>query len=125
MFLSGKFVAASTARNSTNRRLYLLAVILVLWCCAICLRLVYLQLFRYGTFEQRAQHQQQRTEEVSAPRGIIFDRNGQELAMSINVDSVFGVPTEMPKPAGTISLIARVTKQDPHALLAKCEAAKT
>src|SRR5436305_3093317 len=125
MFLSGKFVAASTARNSTNRRLYLLAGILVLWCCAICLRLVYLQIFRYGSFEQRAQHQQQRTDEVSAPRGIIFDRNGQELAMSINVDSVFAVPSEMQQPAITISLIARITKQDPRELLAKCEASKT
>ncbi len=118
-------MAASTPRGNTNLRLYLLASIFVFWCCAICARLVYLQLFRYGTFEQRAQHQQQRTEEVSPRRGIIFDRNGQELAMSINVDSVFAVPTEMPKPASTISLIARITKQDPRELLAKCEAAKT
>jgi len=118
-------VASSTARNSTNLRLYVLAGIFVLWCGAICFRLVYLQIFSYGKFEQRAQHQQQRTEEVSAPRGIIFDRNGQELAMSINVDSVFAVPSEMPKPASTISLIARITKQDPRELLAKCEASKT
>ena len=116
---------ASTARNSSSFRLYVLAGILVFWCSVICLRLVYLQVFRYGTFEQRAQHQQQRTEEVSAPRGIIFDRNGQELAMSINVDSVFAVPSEMPKPASTISLIARITKQDPRELLAKCEASKS
>jgi cell division protein FtsI (penicillin-binding protein 3) len=118
-------VAASTARNSSNLRLYVLAGVLVFWCAVICLRLVYLQVFRYGNFEQRAQHQQQRTEEVSAPRGIIFDRNGQELAMSINVDSVFAVPSEMPKPASTISLIARITKQDPRELLAKCEASKS
>jgi len=118
-------VASSTDRNGSNLRIYLLAGIFVLWCSVICARLVYLQLFRYGSFEQRAQHQQQRTEEVSARRGIIFDRNGQELAMSINVDSVFAVPTEMPKPASTISLIARITRQDPHELLAKCEAAKT
>jgi len=118
-------VAASSARNSSNLRLYALAGVLVFWCCVIALRLIYLQVFRYGTFEQRAQHQQQRTEEVSAPRGIIFDRNGQELAMSINVDSVFAVPAEMPKPASTISLIARITKQDPRELLAKCEASKS
>src|SRR3954468_20545545 len=31
----------------------------------------------------------------------------------------------MPKPDSTISLIARITKQDPHELLAKCEAAKS
>jgi len=114
-----------TGRNSTNVRLYLLASIFVLWCSAICARLVYLQVFRYGSFAQRAQHQQQRTEEVSARRGIIYDREGRELAMSINVDSVFAVPTEMPNPASTISLVARITKQDPRELLAKCEAAKT
>jgi len=118
-------VAASTVRNSTNLRLYLLAGVFVLWCGGISARLVYLQIFRYGTFEQRAQHQQQRTQELSAARGIIFDRNGQELAMSIDVDSVFAVPSEMPKPASTISLIARITRQDPRELLARCEAAKT
>ena len=118
-------MASSTARNNTNLRLYVLAGVFVLWCCSICFRLVYLQVFSYGKFERRAEHQQQRTEEVSAPRGIIFDRNGQELAMSINVDSVFAVPSEMPKPASTISLIARITKQDPRELLAKCEAART
>jgi cell division protein FtsI (penicillin-binding protein 3) len=116
---------AATARNSTNLRLYLLAGVFVFWCSGICARLVYLQIFRYGSFEQRAQHQQQRTEEVSARRGIIYDRQGRELAMSINVDSVFAVPTEMPNPSSTISLIARITKQDPRELLAKCEASKT
>jgi cell division protein FtsI (penicillin-binding protein 3) len=118
-------VSASTARNSTNLRLYILAGVFVFWCATISVRLVYLQIFRYGNFEHRAQHQQQRTEEVSARRGIIYDRQGRELAMSINVDSVFAVPSEMPKPASTISLIARITKQDPHELLAKCEAVKS
>jgi len=122
----GKSVAAaSTVRNRTHLRLYILTAVFVFWCLGICLRLVYLQIFRYGSFQQRAQHQQQRTEEVSARRGIIFDRNGQQLAMSINVDSVFAVPSEMPNAASTISLVARITKQDPRELLAKCEAAKT
>jgi cell division protein FtsI (penicillin-binding protein 3) len=118
-------VAASTSRNGTNLRLYILAGIFVLWCSVICFRLVYLQVFRYGSFEQRAQHQQQRTEEVSAKRGIIYDRQGRELAMSISVDSVFAVPAEMPDAASTISLIARITKQDPHELLTRCQAEKT
>ncbi len=118
-------MAASTARNGTNLRLYLLAGIFILWCAVICCRLVYLQVFRYGSFAQRAQHQQQRTEEVSAKRGIIYDRQGRELAMSISVDSVFAVPSEMPNAASIISLIARITKQDPRELLARCQAAKS
>src|SRR5690349_14431851 len=116
---------AATGRNSTNLRLYFLTGIFVFWCSAICARLVYLQIFRYGTFEQRAQHQQNRTQEVSARRGVIYDRQGRELAMSINVDSVFAIPADMPNPASTISLIARITKQDPRELLARCESSKS
>ena len=118
-------MASNPSRNLTDSRLYVLSVVLILWCGAICLRLVYLQIFRYGSFEQRAQHQQQRTVEVSARRGIIYDRAGRELAMSVSVDSAFAVPSEIPDLAGTISLISRITKSDPHELLARCKAAKT
>jgi len=118
-------VAANTDRNSANLRLYLLGSILILWCAGICMRLVYLQIFRYGSFEQKAQHQQQRTEEVSAKRGIIYDRAGRELAMSVAVDSAFAVPSDIPDLANAISLIARINKGDPRELLAKCKAAKS
>ena len=118
-------MASTSSRNLTDSRLYLLGAVLLLWCGAICLRLVYLQIFRYGSFEQRAQHQQQRTVEVSARRGIIYDRAGRELAMSVSVDSAFAVPSEIPDLAGAISLISRITKSDPHELLARCKAART
>ena len=93
----------------------------MLWAGAICLRLVYLQIFRYGDFEQRAQRQQQRTTEVAAKRGVIYDRAGRELAMSVSVDSVFAVPADIPDLAGTISLVARITRADPRELLAKMQ----
>ena len=90
------------ARNTGNPlRLYLLGGLFLFWCALICLRLFYLQVFRYGDFEQRAQHQQQRTIDVSAKRGNIYDRAGNELAMSVQVDSAFAVPSEMPDLPGT------------------------
>jgi cell division protein FtsI (penicillin-binding protein 3) len=118
-------LATTAPRNRANKRLYLLAGMLVLWAGGICARLVYLQIFRYGDFEQRAQRQQQRTTEVAAKRGIIYDRAGRELAMSVSVDSVFAVPADIPDLAGTISLVARITKADPRELLAKCQSART
>ena len=118
-------MAANTPRQTTSFRLYLLGGILLLWFCAICLRLVYLQVFRYGDFEQRAQHQQNRTVDVSAKRGIIYDRAGRELAMTIAVDSVFAVPSENPNLANAISLISRITHEDPHEIFARCQASKT
>ena len=87
--------------------------------------LVYLQIFCYGDFQHRAQHQQQRSFDLSPKRGIIYDRAGRELAMSIQIDSAFAVPTEIPDLPNTINLIARITKDDPRVLLADCQARKT
>jgi len=118
-------VAASNSRGNAGYRLYLLGGILLFWCCAICLRLVYLQVFCYREFEQRALRQQQRTMEVSPKRGIIFDRAGHELAMSVSVDSVFAVPSEVPDQATTASLLARVLNADPRELLARFKTSHT
>jgi cell division protein FtsI (penicillin-binding protein 3) len=116
----------SANRSSVaNHRLYILGGLLLLWWSVICLRLVYLQMFRYGEFEQRAEHQQQRSINVSAKRGIIYDRQGNELAMSILVDSAFAVPTEIPDLPNAISLVSRITGEDARLVLADCRAHKT
>jgi cell division protein FtsI (penicillin-binding protein 3) len=112
-------------RTAANHRLYLLGGLLLLWFVVICLRLVYLQIFCYGDFQQRAERQQQRSINVSAKRGIIYDRQGRELAMSIQVDSAFAVPTEIPDLPNTISLITRITGGDARMVLADCRARKT
>ncbi len=117
--------AASSSSTNPRTRLYLLTGFLCLWLIVICLRLVYLQIFCYGDFERRALHQQQRSFELSPKRGLIFDRAGHELAMSIQVDSAFIVPTETPDLANAVSLITRITKDDPRVVLADCKAHKT
>jgi len=118
-------VAASTSSNGARFRLYALSGLLCLWLLTICLRLIYLQIFCYGDFERRAQHQQQRSFDLSPKRGVIYDRAGRELAMSIQVDSAFVVPSEAPDLPNTISLITRITKDDPRVVLADCRAHKT
>jgi cell division protein FtsI (penicillin-binding protein 3) len=81
--------------------------------------------FCYGEFAQRAQRQQQRTTEVAAKRGLIYERAGRELAMSMSVESVFAVPSDIPDLGNTMNLISRITKSDPRELLAKCHAARS
>ena len=56
---------------------------------------------------------------MSPRRGIIYDRNGHELAMSVNVDSVFAVPSEVPDQVNTANLLASILKEDSKDLLAK------
>jgi cell division protein FtsI (penicillin-binding protein 3) len=108
-----------------NARLHLRGVMLLFWCVAICGRLVYLQIFRYGSFVKQAEHQQQREIPLSAKRGVIYDRAGHELAMSVLVDSAFAVPTEVKDLPTAVSLITRITGEDRNVVLADCRNHKT
>ena len=116
---------ASNPIPGKNSRLYLLGAILLFWCVTICGRLVYLQIFRYGFFIKQAEHQQQRAIPLSAKRGIIYDRNGHELAMSVLVDSAFAVPSEVKDLPTAVSLITRITGEDRNLVLADCKNHKT
>jgi cell division protein FtsI (penicillin-binding protein 3) len=116
---------ATNSSLDKNRRLYLLGAMLLFWCVAICGRLVYLQIFRYGSFVKQAEHQQQREIPLSAKRGVIYDRAGHELAMSVLVDSAFAVPSEVKDLPTVVSLITRITGEDRNVVLADCRNHKT
>jgi len=116
---------AANQNPGKNPRLYLLGAILALWCVAICGRLVYLQVFSYGKFIKQAGHQQQRAIPLDAKRGVIYDRAGRELAMSVLVDSAFAVPSEVKDLPTAVSLITRITGDDGNVVLADCRAHKT
>jgi cell division protein FtsI (penicillin-binding protein 3) len=116
---------ATNSSLGKNSRLYLLGGMLLFWCVAICGRLVYLQIFRYGSFVKQAEHQQQREIPLSAKRGVIYDRAGHELAMSVLVDSAFAVPSEVKDLPTAVSLITRITGEDHNVVLADCRDHKT
>jgi cell division protein FtsI (penicillin-binding protein 3) len=97
----------------SKQRLYLLATILSLCFAAISARLISLQVVHYADFTQKAARQQQRSIEASPVRGIIYDRNGNDLAMSVNVDSVFAVPSEISDPRTASGILGKVLKIDP------------
>jgi cell division protein FtsI (penicillin-binding protein 3) len=118
-------MASTISTPARNSRLYLLGAILALWCVAICGRLIYLQVFSYGKFTKQAGHQQQRAIPLAAKRGVIYDRAGHELAMSVMVDSAFAVPTEVKDLPTAIALITRITGEDYNVVLADCRAHKT
>src|ERR1700746_241318 len=111
--------------SGKNPRLHLLGAVLLLWFVAICGRLVFLQVFSYGKFVKMAGHQQQRAIPLAAKRGIIYDRCGRELAMSVLVDSAFAVPSEVKDLPTAISLITRITGDDYNVVLADCRNHKT
>jgi cell division protein FtsI (penicillin-binding protein 3) len=80
----------------------------ILWMAATAGRLAYLQLIEYGDYLGRAEKQQERIVNISPRRGVIYDRNLHELAMSVMVDSCFAVPSEVADHDMAAQLLSRV-----------------
>jgi cell division protein FtsI (penicillin-binding protein 3) len=94
-------------RNPRLRWLIVWAVA-ILWMALVLTRLSYLQLFCYGEYFAKAQHQQQRIFEISPERGTIYDRKGRELAVSLPMDSLFADPADITDPEMVAHLLSRV-----------------
>jgi cell division protein FtsI (penicillin-binding protein 3) len=78
-----------------TKRLLIVAAVALVWMVAVFGRLGYLQLFRHSDYMARAQRQQKRVIEITPKRGAIYDRNMHPLAMSLQVDSAFAIPSEL------------------------------
>ena len=82
-----------------RRRIGVVAGFGIAWVLLIAARLYDLQVVRYDHYSNKAERQQQRVVTLDPPRGTIYDAQGRELAVSIQVDSVYAVPPEIEEPA--------------------------
>jgi cell division protein FtsI (penicillin-binding protein 3) len=111
--------------KALTRRVYALIVIMVVWAAAIGGRLYFLHVVHSADYKQRAQRQQQRTLEVSPRRGVIYDRNGNELAVSIKVDSLFAVPDEIEDVEATAKMLSSLTGVSRKDVIAKLDSPRS
>ena len=116
-------MGASPPKTPT-RRLYIFAAFLVAWILIICFRLYRLQVVKYADFLQRAERQQNRTLAIEPRRGNIYDRNGYALAMSIDVDSAFAVPSEIRDQETAAVLLGKVLDMEPQEIVARLQSSR-
>jgi cell division protein FtsI (penicillin-binding protein 3) len=103
---------AKPDRSRLERRRLIVGGLCFLWFGLIAARLYYLQVIQYTDFLGKAQRQQQRTIEVAPQRGVIYDRQLNPLAMSLGVDSVYAVPSELADPGMVAYLLAPILQVD-------------
>ncbi|HEU5350658.1 MAG TPA: penicillin-binding transpeptidase domain-containing protein [Terracidiphilus sp.] len=94
-------------------RFWLICLFFAFWACAIAARLFWLQVLDHKEYMERAERQQERTFEVAPRRGILFDRNMREMAMTVQVDSIYAVPTEIDDKAAAARRLAAIVHVDP------------
>ena len=100
------------------------------WALAIGGKLFWLQVVQHQAWVSRAAKQQTGGFEVAPRRGVLYDRNLKELAMTILVDSVYAVPSELGENRESAAqMLASIVHADPtdnftsqHQMLARFNA---
>ncbi len=95
-------------------RFFIVCLFFLIWACAIAGRLFWLQIVRHQDFVERAAKQQERTFEVAPRRGVLYDRNLHELAMTVHADSVYADPSEIADKQATARTLAAIVHTDPE-----------
>ncbi len=97
-----------------RKRFTYVALFFCFWMGAIGLRLVWLQVIQNKKWVGLAARQQESAFEVAPRRGVLYDRNLKELAMTVLVDSVYAVPTELgDNRAKDAEMLAKIVHVDP------------
>jgi len=102
---------AETRQQTARRfvgRVTLVGVFFALVASSLLARAVQLQVFNKDFLNQQADTRHLRTEKISAHRGTVTDRNGEPLAISTPVDSVWANPKELAPAVDSVPQLARI-----------------
>ncbi|MEL7185641.1 MAG: penicillin-binding transpeptidase domain-containing protein [Pseudomonadota bacterium] len=105
-----------TARRFVGRVTLVMALFAVA-ASSLVARAVYLQVLDKDFLNQQADTRHLRTERIIAHRGTITDRNGEPLAISTPVDSVWVNPDEFAPAVDKIPQLARILDIRPETLM--------
>lgn len=103
--------------RSTSRRLVAVTVVVVLFFAAAIVKMGMLQTTERGRYLAWAVGERERSTELAADRGTIFDRNGRDLAMSVPSRTIVVDPTLVEDKVGTAAKLARALDRPPREIL--------
>ncbi|WP_227017200.1 penicillin-binding transpeptidase domain-containing protein [Sinanaerobacter chloroacetimidivorans] len=82
----------SPSTNKNKRRLVFVFLCVCLLCTALAFRVGWIQVVASEKYSKMAVEQQTRDVPIPAKRGVIYDRNGKELAISAVTNSIWARP---------------------------------
>lgn len=96
-----------------RQRFWIICLFFLFWAVAIAIRLFFLQVVNHKQYVERADKQQQLTVDVAPRRGVLYDRNLHELAMTVQVDSIYADPAEIEDKKAAAHTLAEIVHTDP------------
>ncbi|BBB93267.1 MAG TPA: stage V sporulation protein D [Methylomusa anaerophila] len=103
---------ASATHITIRKRVACLFLFISVMMLGLIGRLLYLQCYKSTWLAESAVDQRIRDIPVEAKRGIIYDRNGRELAVSVSAESVYAIPAEIRNPEETAANLAAILALD-------------
>src|SRR2546427_5334181 len=116
---------SKTRPDGSLRRAVFVAAFIVFWMFAIGARLVYLQVLKHDELAERARKQQHGAIETGSERGELCDREGRQLARSVDTESIFAAPDEITDVDGTAEQVAAALGLDRASLIKQLDEAKS
>lgn len=89
-------------------RVYVVAGFFLFFFAAIFARAVHLQIVKGPELKKMALKQHRKTLNLQSKRGDIFDRNLKEMAVSVEVDSVFAQPNKIESPRTVAKVLSPI-----------------
>ena len=111
---------AETKHQTARRFVGRVTLVTVFFACvaaSLVARAVYLQVLDKDFLNRQADTRHLRTEKISAHRGTVTDRNGEPLAISTPVDSVWANPQQFAPAVDSVPKLARALGIDSCAAL--------
>jgi cell division protein FtsI (penicillin-binding protein 3) len=105
--------------SRTNKRLALFMGFALLFLGGLLARTFYVQVVAAPGLQERADDQHVRTIQLDAPRGIIYDRNGEPLAISQTMATVYANPRQVKNAVAVAEQLAPILGRPVEELHAK------
>ena len=106
----------TSINKTSDKRIRIIQVVILVWVLAIGWKLVRLQVGEHASLLARAERQQQASIDLSPIRGIISDRNGNELARSVEAKSLYASPAEITDAEVVAAKLSKLLDVDRDAL---------
>ncbi len=102
--------STGTFRDGIKARLKVVSVLLFLFGAALIARLAFLQIIQHEILVAKSEKQYLSTVKTHFGRGVIYDRNMNELARNVEVESVYVTPSKIRNHKSTARILSATLK---------------
>jgi cell division protein FtsI (penicillin-binding protein 3) len=99
-----------------RKRILLVAFLVAIGFFIVTLRVFLIMIVQHNQYMKRAERQHQKTIHIEPLRGTIYDRIGRELAVSVELESLYGVPSEIEDPDFVAAKLSTILGMSHHSI---------